>query len=91
MSASKPYPPDSVSPAMSCQAITPTDTTPISPAPCRALWIGVGGDLAVTLQSDAIGAAGTVMKAVPAGTMLPIAAKVVWETGTTASSIVALY
>ena len=74
------------SPAEKAIAVVPSDTAPLAIA-ARALYIGMGGNLSVTL----IGQAGTItFVGVLAGTILPIAARSVLATGTTASSIVAL-
>lgn len=51
----------------------------------RALWVGTGGDLAVTLASGDV-----ILKAVPAGSLLPIKPSRVLAVGTTAADIVAL-
>ncbi len=51
----------------------------------RALWVGTGGDLAVTLASGDV-----ILKAVPDGTLLPIKPSRVLSSGTTAADIVAL-
>jgi hypothetical protein len=55
--------------------------------PTRALFIGTGGNLKVTMAygSD------VTFSNLAAGTILPIQVTKCWSTGTTASSIVALY
>jgi hypothetical protein len=67
--------------------ITPSDTADL-PTMCRNIWVGgagnvrvntIGGDIAVNFL------------AVPAGTLLPVQAKRVHATGTTATNLVALY
>ena len=65
-------------------AVTPSDTTNINAT--RALWIGGTGDVAVTFQD---GTALT-LASVPVG-LLPIRVTQVKSTGTTATSIIALY
>ena len=74
------------SPALKAFAITPNDTTGMS-LPVRALYIGAGGNLVVIPigQTTSVAFVG-----VQAGTVLPIAAKLVLATGTTATSIVGL-
>jgi hypothetical protein len=65
-------------------AVTPSDSTVFHTT--RALYVGSGGSLAVQDIN------GTVTYAnVPAGYILPVQVKAVLATGTTASSIVALY
>lgn len=51
----------------------------------RALWVGGAGDLTLTVRTGDI-----VIKAVPAGTLLPIGPSKV-KNATTATDIVALY
>ena len=71
-------------------AVTPSDTVGLDNGTvviyARALYIGVTGDVEVTLIS------GTkfLFKAVPAGTILHAVTVQVWATGTTATNIVAL-
>jgi hypothetical protein len=73
------------------KAVTLSDTTDIpSTDPgfpnARALWIGVSGDVKLTtICGDTV-----VIPAVPVG-LLPIAARRVYATGTTATSVFALY
>jgi hypothetical protein len=79
----------------SWRAITPSDATEFAPRETadggvsrpRALWIGVGGNLAI---SDAAGRSAT-FKNVGSGTLLPVQPSKVLATGTTATDIVALY
>lgn len=56
--------------------------------PCRGVWVGGAGNVKVTMQRDGTQVTFT---AVPAGTLLPVAASRVWATGTTATLMVALY
>lgn len=66
--------------------VTPSDSTPLIQV-TRALWVGTDGDVSViTRGNDTITLAG-----VKAGTLIPIRVTHVRFTGTTASSIVALY
>lgn len=66
-------------------AVTPSDSTLIN---CSAIYVGVGGNVAVATQS---GAAVTLV-GVPAGSVLPINLLEgrIMNTNTTATSIVAL-
>lgn len=61
--------------------ITPSDSTLFDPLP-RALWIGTGGDLSVTMAD---GSTGTFI-GVPSGTLLPLSVSKVLA-ATTASDI----
>lgn len=71
--------------ARQLRAVTPADGSDL-PMPCRALWVGVGGD--VTLI--AVGDTEAVTLTVFAG-LLPVRTKRVLSTGTDATSIVAMY
>lgn len=73
--------------AYSYKAVTTSDATDIPDGPCDALWVGVGGDVAILPPS---GAAVT-FKNVPSGFLLLAQAKRVNSTYTTATDIVALY
>ena len=74
-------------PAEYAAAVTKSDATVLSPVP-RALYIGVGGDVVVTMAADG---SDVTFANVPTGTKLPVRVSKVKSTGTTASSIVALY
>jgi len=68
------------------KAVTPSNSTDFDVL-CRALYVGGAGNLvAVMYDGTAVTFTG-----VPAGTLLPIAARRVNSTSTTATSIVALY
>lgn len=68
-------------------AVTPNDVNVLTPLP-RALYVGVAGNVAVVAEDNT---ASVVFVAVAAGQILPVRAKRVLSTGTTASSIVAMY
>lgn len=74
-------------PASAAAAITPADSD-LDTTTC-AVYVGVGGDLTVVMSRD--GSTTTLFANVVAGTLLPIRCKQIRSTGTTASSIVALY
>lgn len=65
--------------------ITPSDSTELD-LPARALYVGGGGALAVTLASGAE----ILLEGVAGGTLLPLRVRRVHETGTTATAIVGL-
>lgn len=71
-------------PASRAQAVVPSDSQGIEI--CRALYVGVGGNLSVQMADG--GAA--VFANVPAGSILPVQCSRV-NASTTASSILALY
>lgn len=70
--------------AVNCIAITPADSDLV--APVRAIYVGGGGNVRI---SDTGGGAVTFSN-VPAGVILPVMAKRIWSTGTTATNIVGL-
>ena len=74
-------------PAEYAAAVTLSDSTVLTPTP-RALYIGSGGDVVVTMAADGTD---VTFANVPTGTKLPVRVSKVKATGTTASSIVALY
>jgi hypothetical protein len=67
--------------------VTPSDTVDLSEL-TDAIWVGGAGDVAAVLQNNAMP---VVLAAVPAGSWLPLAARRVNATGTTATGIVALF
>lgn len=70
--------------AVNCIAITPSDSDLVTPV--RALYIGGSGNVTI---NDTGGGAVT-FAGVQAGSILPVMARRVWATGTTATSIVGL-
>ncbi len=73
-------------PALNATAVTPHDTNAI--VRCRALWVGGAGN--ITLRTND-GNADVLFSNIPAGSVLPVGAKYIRATGTTAALIVALY
>ncbi len=78
-------------PALNGAEVTPADGSDLSFV-SRALYVGGAGDLEVVMAGDhsSDGATLTIV-GVPAGTLLPLAVSRVKATGTTATSIVALW
>ena len=74
--------------AYSLRAVTPSDTIDLPFGTCRALWVGGAGDVALIADRDSVA---VTIKAVDAGTILPVRTRRVMSTNTTATSIVALY
>lgn len=73
-------------PARHAAAVTPHDTNELTNV-TRAIYVGGSGNVKVTT----IGGETATFTAVPAGAVLPIAAKIIWSTGTTATSMLALW
>jgi hypothetical protein len=73
------------SPIRNIAAVTPNNDADL-PTVSRALYIGTGGTLKVTMQ----GGMTETFVGVLAGVWYPFSVKRVWATGTTAASIVAL-
>ena len=70
--------------AVNCIAITPADSDLV--APVRALYIGGSGNVKI----NDTGNGAVTFVAVQAGTILPVMARRVYATGTTATNIVGL-
>ena len=75
-------------PARKATAVTPSDSTDLPNGVAVSLYIGVTGDVAVTL-ADGDDGVSQVFKAHPVGYLLG-QVKRVWSTGTTATNILAL-
>lgn len=73
-------------PADFAAAVTPHDTNALANF-ARALYVGGTGDVKLTTP----GGSTVTFAGVPAGTILPVRAKVVFSTGTTATSIIAIW
>jgi hypothetical protein len=68
-------------------AVTTSDST-IYGQPTRALYVGAAGNITVDMAD---GGSSVLFVAVQGGTLLPIQVTRIYATGTTATSIVALY
>lgn len=75
-------------PARSLAAVSPHATDDLPNGVCKALWVGGEGNVAIIAENDTDA---VTIVGVPAGTALPIRAKAVRVSGTTATNIVALY
>lgn len=76
----------SSSPAYYAAAVTASDSVSLPGGACRALWVGVAGDVSAVCGSQAV-----VFKGAQAGSVIPASVTRVNATGTTATDIVALY
>lgn len=70
-----------------CLAVTPSDSTDLTYSTCRAIYVGGDGDISLI---DGNGAT-IVFTGVTAGSILPVQTARINATGTTATSIIALY
>lgn len=77
-------------PAERMAAVTPSNSVSFTYL-TRGLYIGVGGDVSVNALNESGVLATCVFVGVAAGTVLPITCDRVNDTGTTATSIVALW
>lgn len=75
------------SPSGDAVAITPHDSTNFTEGVCRGIYVGVGGNVvAITAKGQTV-----TFKGLEAGMILPVKAKRVNSTDTTATDLVALY
>jgi hypothetical protein len=70
-----------------CLAVTPSDSTDLTYSTCRAIYVGGDGDISLVDGN----AATIVFTGVTAGSILPVQTARINATGTTATSIIALY
>lgn len=70
------------------RAVTPSDTAPLPDGACTALYVGGAGDVVVIADKDT---ASQTWTAAAAGTVLPVCARQVKSSNTTATNILALY
>ena len=70
-----------------CLAVTPSDSTDLTYSTCRAIYVGGDGDISLVDGN----AATIVFSGVTAGSILPVQTARINATGTTATSIIALY
>ena len=85
--ADKRFPDSPLGSASHAAAVTPSDAVELTAIP-RALYVGVGGDLTVRLADST---ADVLFKNVSSGQVLDIQARFIKATGTTATSVIALY
>jgi len=70
-----------------CRAITPNDSTDLPLGICRAIYVGVGGDISI----DDLSGETVVFKNAISGSVIPVQTARVNATGTTATDLIALY
>jgi hypothetical protein len=81
------YTADYAQPGMSVASVTPNDSADLARAPCRALWVGGSGNIAVVMKDGTTATITGVLQ----GTLLPLMVQRVNATSTTATNIVAVY
>lgn len=69
--------------------LTPSDTADLNDTP-KGIYVGTGGDVALVAVDAPAGAAGVVFRNLPSGSLLPVRARRVTATGTTAADLLAL-
>ena len=74
--------PDWTAPATGGAAVTVADTGTDTNGPFRALWVGAAGNVKVTTRDGST----FTLVGVAAGTLIPVAASLVWSTGTTVAT-----
>lgn len=74
------------SPARRAASVTPADGTDLTTT-ARALWVGGGGNITL----DTAGGDTVTIPNIPDGAVLPVTARRIRSTGTTATNIVALW
>jgi len=80
-------------PSQDCEAITPSDQDTEGTnfrKQSRGIYVGGAGDVVVVQATPKDGEKTVLFSAVPAGTILPVVAKRVNSTNTTATNLVAL-
>ena len=70
-----------------CRAITPNDSTDLPLGICRAIYVGVGGEVSI----DDLSGETVVFKNAISGSVIPVQTARVNATGTTATDLIALY
>lgn len=76
-------------PARRVVTITPSDTADLADTP-KGIYVGGGGDLALVATGAPVNAAAVVFRNLPSGALLPVRARRIAATGTTATDLVAL-
>jgi hypothetical protein len=80
------FPTTPISPARGGELVAPSDTSDLSQV-SRAIYVGQGGDVALTLvDGNAV-----TFEAVPGGSLLPIRVRAIAASGTSATGIIALW
>lgn len=73
--------------AQGAVVVTPNDSADLTTVPTKGIYVGVTGDLKVTLNDGST----VTFTSLSSGVIHPLSVKRVWATGTTATSILAVY
>lgn len=73
--------------AQGAVAVTPNDSADLTTVPTKGIYVGVSGDLKVTLNDGST----VTFVSLSSGVIHPLAVKRVFATGTTATSVLAVY
>lgn len=76
-----------IAPGRSLFTITPADGSELAHVP-RSIYVGAGGNITLIGADDTIP---VLLTSVPTGAVLPLQARIIQETGTTASNLVGIY
>ena len=76
-------------PARRVAALAPDDGADLADTP-KGIYVGTGGDLALVAIDAPAGANGVTFRNLPSGSLLPVRARRVLATGTTAADLLAL-
>ena len=79
------FAPSLIGPATTCFSVTPHDSNSL-PETIRALFVGTGGSVTLATGDDAA----VTFDNIADGTILPVRARAVLDTGTTAGGLVGL-
>lgn len=82
---------NAIIPARNAASITASDSTNFTYGITKGIYVGTGGDIAVVMAGDGDSSSVTIFSNVPSGSILPVQAKRVNSTSTTASDLVGLY
>ena len=82
------YPETWDSPALNAYEVSLHDSNEIGNYVPKGIYVGQAGDIAMVMYGNS---AEVTLKAVPAGTFLPICPKIIKAAGTSAASIVAFF
>ncbi|RDE05435.1 spike base protein, RCAP_Rcc01079 family [Sphingomonas aracearum] len=84
-----PYVDTPTAPSRHVTTLVPSDSTDLTDTP-KGIYVGTGGDVKLIAVDAPASAPGVTFKNVPAGSLLPVRARRVLATGTTAADMLVL-